>query len=301
MTRRAPIAGTAINRQPRGFWQRSGWLWDSAAQPALDLVGTIAELARHSAYRWYEAQLFRQVGGRPMPRHIGIILDGNRRYGRAHGMRDFRQIYELGASKLDDVLDWCAALRIRAVTLWVCSTDNLARSSEEVSGIIAAIEAKMRSLAADPRIHRLGVRVEAIGRLELLPASLVAAIDKARQATAANGQMTLTIAANYGGREEIADAMRALLRDCAARQLNLEQAAREITPEGIGRHLYMPGLPDPDLIIRTSGELRLSGFLLWQSVHSEFHFTDINWPAFRRIDLLRAIRTYQARDRRYGR
>ncbi|MDE2581941.1 MAG: di-trans,poly-cis-decaprenylcistransferase [Rhodospirillales bacterium] len=261
----------------------------------------LRRLARSGIYRWYEARLLREVQGGPMPRHIGIILDGNRRHGRDQGLSDFRAIYAMGAHKLDDVLDWCAELGVTAVTLWVCSTDNLARPAEEVSGILAAIEAKMKSLAADPRIHRLGVRVNAIGRLDLLPPSLVAALEQARDATATNGQMTLTIAANYGGREEIADAMRSLLREFAARGLSAEAAAAAVTPDAIGRHLYAPGLPDPDLIIRTSGELRLSGFLLWQSVYSEFHFTDVNWPAFRRIDFLRAIRMFQSRDRRFGR
>jgi short-chain Z-isoprenyl diphosphate synthase len=256
---------------------------------------------RDCIYAGYEAQLLHQVRARPMPRHVGLILDGNRRHARGTGLRDFRRIYEVGAGKLDEVLDWCAELGVRAVTLWVCSTDNLARSAEEVSGILAAIEAKMRSLAADPRIHRLGVRVQAIGRLDLLPAPLADAIDAARRATEANRQMTLTIAANYGGREEIADAIRSLLGEFTERGLALAQAAAEVTPQAIARHLYMPSLPDPDLIIRTSGEVRLSGFLLWQSVYSEFHFTDVNWPAFRRIDLLRAIRTFQSRERRFGR
>lgn len=280
-----------------------------APPPAADAVGRrlrrllrrLAALARPVLYAGYEAQLFRQVRGGSTPRHVGIILDGNRRHGREAGLSDFRRIYAMGASKLDEVLDWCAELGVRAVTLWVCSTDNLARPAEEVSGIMAAIEHKMRSLVADPRIHRLGVRVQAIGRLELLPKPLVAALEAARQATAANRQMTLTIAANYGGREEIADAMRSLMSEFAERGLSPAQAAAEVTPQAIARHLYLPSLPDPDLIIRTSGELRLSGFLLWQSVYSEFHFTDVNWPAFRRIDLLRAIRTFQSRERRYGR
>ncbi|MGH7042162.1 MAG: polyprenyl diphosphate synthase [Acetobacteraceae bacterium] len=266
-----------------------------------DRTRFLRRLARSGIYRWYEARLLREVSSGPMPRHIGIILDGNRRYGRDQGLRDFHEIYAMGAHKLDDVLDWCAELGVGAVTLWVCSTDNLARPAEEISGILAAIEAKMNSLAADPRIHRLGVRVATIGRLDLLPTSLVAALARACAETAANRQMTLTIAANYGGREEIADAMRSLMCEFAERGLSAEAAAAAVTPEAIGRHLYAPGLPDPDLIIRTSGELRLSGFLLWQSVHSEFHFTDVNWPAFRRIDFLRAIRTFQSRDRRFGR
>jgi short-chain Z-isoprenyl diphosphate synthase len=261
----------------------------------------LRRLLRRLAETRYEARLLAAVQARPVPRHVGIILDGNRRHARGQGVSDFRRIYEVGAGKLDEVLDWCAALGVGAVTLWVCSTDNLARPAEEVSGILAAIEDKMRLLAADPRISRLGVRVQAIGRLDLLPASLTDAIERARRATEANGQMTLTIAANYGGREEIADALRSLLRDCAGHGLTLEQAVEVVTPEAIGRHLYSPSLPDPDLIIRTSGELRLSGFLLWQSVYSEYHVTDVNWPAFRRIDFLRAIRTYQQRDRRFGR
>ena len=264
------------------------------------MAWTLVDFARGLIYRRYDAQLLRQVRSEPVPRHVGIILDGNRRHARTQGLSDFRRIYEIGARKLDDVLDWCAGLGIPAVTLWVCSTDNLSRPANEVLGILAAIEQKMRALAADPRIHRLGVRVEAIGRLELLPASVTAAIEAARQATAANGQMTLTIAAGYGGREEIADAMRALLDDCARRDLSLQEAIGQVTPEAIGRHLYMPHLPDPDLIIRTSGEVRLSGFLLWQSAYSEFYFSDVYWPAFRRIDFLRAIRTFQGRHRRYG-
>ena len=264
-------------------------------------AGWITEIPLGWAYARYEARLLAEVRAGTVPRHVGIILDGNRRHARGQGLSDFRRIYEVGAGKLDGVLDWCAALGVGAVTLWVCSTDNLTRPAAEVSGILAAIEAKMRGLAADPRIHRLGVRVQAIGRLDLLPASLSEAIERARQATAMNRQMTLTIAANYGGREEIADALRSLLRECAERRLTLADAAEAVTPEAIGRHLYSPSLPDPDLIIRTSGELRLSGFLLWQSVYSEFHFTDVNWPAFRRIDFLRAIRTFQARDRRFGR
>ncbi len=279
------------------------------AQRLRSLARSCADIAASWAYTRYEARLLSEVRARPVPRHVGIILDGNRRHARGHGLpngaphgvQDFRRIYEMGAGKLDEVLDWCTALGVGAVTLWVCSTDNMARPAEEVSGILAAIEAKMRGLAADPRLRRLGVRVQAIGRVDLLPASLGDAIERARRATEANRRMTLTIAANYGGREEIADALRSLLRDCATHHLTLEQATEVITPEAIGRHLYSPSLPDPDLIIRTSGELRLSGFLLWQSVHSEYHFTDVNWPAFRRIDFLRAIRTYQARDRRFGR
>ena len=250
---------------------------------------------------FYERRLLRQICSGPMPTHIGIILDGNRRYGQRLGLTDPHAIYSLGARKLDEVLDWCGQLAIPAVTLWVFSTENFERPTEQVSGILAAIEAKMRSLADDPQIHRQRVRVQAIGKLKLLPASTLAAIGAAREATAGYNGMVLTIAVAYGGREEIADAVQALLYEEMRKGATLADAIERITPAAISRHLYMAGLPDPDLIIRTSGEIRLSGFLLWQSVHSEFYFSDVYWPAFRKIDFLRAVRAYQQRKRRFGR
>ncbi len=251
-------------------------------------------------YHLYERRLLRHVQLLKMPGHVAIILDGNRRHGRSRGLTEPREVYGLGAAKLDDVLGWCAELGIPAVTLWVCSTDNLDRPADQVSGILASIEAKVSALAHDPQIHRRRVRVQAIGKLELLPGSIIAAIRAATEATATYEGMILTIAVAYGGREEIADAVRALLAEQAKRGLALADAIDEITPAAIGRHLYMAGSPDPDLIIRTSGEIRLSGFLLWQSAYSEFYFCDVPWPAFRKIDFLRAVRTYQHRKRRFG-
>ncbi len=255
---------------------------------------------RRLLYYLYEQRLQRQVRERPMPGHVGIILDGNRRHARSRQLTDPHAIYRLGADKLDEVLAWCAELRIPAVTLWVLSTANLERPSEEVSGILAAIEAKMKALAEDPQIHRRGIRVRAVGRIEHLPASTVAAIREAEKATAAYAAMTVTIAVAYGGREEIVDAVRALLRDRAREGARPEDIAAALTPETISRYLYTEALPDPDLIIRTSGEVRLSGFLLWQSAFSEYYFSDVFWPAFRKIDFLRAVRAYQQRQRRFG-
>lgn len=252
-------------------------------------------------YRLYEHRLRRQVDGRDIPRHIGLILDGNRRWGARRGLRDPCEIYALGASKLDEVLDWCGELSVPAVTLWVFSTDNLHRPVDQVSGLLEAIEGKIRTLADDPAVHHHRVRVRAIGKLELLPGSLVAALAAAGEATALYDGMLLTIAVGYGGRDEIVDAVRALVAEQAQRGLAIEEAIAEITRDGIARHLYMAGSPDPDLIIRTSGEVRLSGFLLWQSAYSEFYFCDVPWPAFRKIDFLRAVRAYQQRHRRYGR
>ena len=258
-------------------------------------------LMKEVLYYFYERRLLRQMRSGPMPAHIGIILDGNRRYGQRLGLTDPHAIYSLGARKLDEVLDWCGQLAIPAVTLWVFSTENFERPTEQVSGILAAIEAKMRSLADDPQIHRQRVRVQAIGKLKLLPASTLAAIGAAREATAGYNGMILTIAVAYGGREEIADAVQALLYEEMRKGATLADAIERITPAAISRHLYMAGSPDPDLIIRTSGEIRLSGFLLWQSVYSEFYFSDVYWPVFRKIDFLRAVRAYQQRKRRFGR
>lgn len=251
-------------------------------------------------YYLYARRLARDVKTRPTPRHIGIILDGNRRHGRSRGITKPRELYDIGANKLDEVLDWCVELGIPTVTLWVFSTENFLRPAAEVSGILESIEVKLTALACDPAIHRRRVRVRAIGCLAMLPEPVLDAIGAAERATSQYDGMELNIAVAYGGRQEITDAVRALLRCMAGRQLTLEDAIADITPETIADHLYTAGLPDPDLIIRTSGEIRLSGFLMWQSAHSEFYFTDVLWPAFRKIDFLRAIRSFQERRRRFG-
>jgi short-chain Z-isoprenyl diphosphate synthase len=217
-------------------------------------------------------------------------------------VNDPQEIYALGSRKLDDVLEWCGELRIPAITLWAVSTDNLSRRpATEVSGILAALEAKLAALAQDSRIHQQRVRVKTAGRLEMLPISTVAVIRAAEEATASyEDGLTVTIAVAYGGHDEITDAVRALLREAMTEGRPLAETVEAVTPAAIARHLYMAGLPDPDLIIRTSGENRLSGFLLWQSAYSELYFTDVNWPAFRKIDFLRAVRAFQQRKRRFG-
>jgi short-chain Z-isoprenyl diphosphate synthase len=252
-------------------------------------------------YRVYEHRLLRRVRAHPVPRHIGLILDGNRRHGRQNNVTDPGQIYMAGANKLDDLLDWCIDLGISATTLWVLSTDNLRRKPEEISGILTAIENKLNRLADDFQVHRQRIRVRAVGHLELLPDSTLAAVQAAEAATRKYHGMYLTIAAAYSGRQEIADAVKAFLSEQVKQGKVLENVVELLTPDAIGKFLYAPDLPDPDLIIRTSGEIRLSGFLLWQSAYSEFYFTDVFWPAFRRIDFLRAVRAWQQRQRRFGR
>ncbi len=251
-------------------------------------------------YYLYGRRLEAEVRRRPAPRHVGVILDGNRRWARAQGVRDPVETYRAGAAKLDEVLAWCADLGIPAITLWAFSTENLARAPEEVQGLLSVIEAKLNAVADDPQIHGRRVRVRAVGKLELLPDATLDAIRRAEDATAAYGDTVLTFALAYGGRQEIADAVRRLIRDRAKQGASIEDIVEGVTQEEIGRYLYAADLPDPDLIIRTSGEVRLSGFLLWQSAYSEFYFCDVHWPAFRKIDFLRAIRSYQQRGRRFG-
>jgi short-chain Z-isoprenyl diphosphate synthase len=255
---------------------------------------------RSFLYYLYEQRLLRQVCSRSVPRHLGIILDGNRRYAIERGVPDLGKAYALGAERLDDVLEWCAEIGIRAVSLWVFSTDNFRRPAKEISGILTAIESKLTVLAQHPNSHRLGLRVRAVGKLDLLPDSTIAAIRAAEAATASNRRIDLTFAVAYGGRQEIIDAMQAMLREKGKQGEDLQTIIDGITEETISQYLYAPDLPDPDLIIRTSGEIRLSGFLLWQSAYSEFYFCDAHWPAFRRVDFLRAVRAYQQRERRFG-
>lgn len=251
-------------------------------------------------YQLYEHGLDRQVRAYPVPRHIGLILDGNRRYGRRAYLVDPLDVYTAGANKLDELLEWCITLQIPAITLWVLSTENLKRPREEVNGILGALEEKLKLLANDHQIHNGRIRVRAVGRLGLLPQSTLTAIRAAEEGTRDYSGMQLTIAAAYGGREEIVDAMRSMLREQLTQNRSLQDVIEMITPEAVAHSLYAPDLPDPDLIIRTSGEIRLSGFLLWQSVFSEFYFTDVFWPSFRRIDFLRAVRAFQQRQRRFG-
>jgi short-chain Z-isoprenyl diphosphate synthase len=292
------VATPAFDRQP--VCARLD-VWQNTTHRRPHDKNTAASLLLRFLYWIYERQLLNQLKQRPMPRHVGIILDGNRRHARKQGLSDPCEIYQRGAEKLDGILDWCADLRIPALTLWVFSTENLKRTQAEVSGILSAIEAKVAALAHDPFMHQKRVRIQAIGRLDLLPESVVTAIRAAETATAQYDLMTLTIAVGYGGREEIADAVRSFIKTQAREGASVSDVIERITPEAIACHLYAADLPDPDLIIRTSGEIRLSGFLLWQSVHSEFYFTDVLWPAFRKVDFLRAIRAYQARNRRFGR
>jgi short-chain Z-isoprenyl diphosphate synthase len=252
-------------------------------------------------YAIYERRLAADVRHGELPKHLGLILDGNRRYARLAGLGDVRFGHDLGVTKAREVLEWCLEMRIPTVTLWVLSPDNFTkREPAEVEHILGLLEKEARRMAQDRRIRDNRVRVRAIGRIESFPEPVLASLRHLEESTAHHDGMHLNIAVGYGGREEIIDAVRQLLRDATADGHTMEQLEQDLTAEAISSRLYTADQPDPDFIIRTSGEVRLSGFLLWQSAFSEYYFCDVFWPAFRRIDFLRALRDYQARERRFG-
>ena len=249
------------------------------------------------AYRVYERRLKTQVEAEEIPGHIGIILDGNRRWAQFQGVSQGLGHQE-GANRAEELLDWCHELGIKTVTLYVLSTENLDRTQEELKELFELIEARLRRLLNDERIIRYKVNVRAIGHLDLLPESIVDLLEAIERKTSDYQEHYLNIAVAYGGRAEITDVVRSVAQDAKSGRLD----PGSISEETVSARLYTAYLPnqEPDLIIRTSGEERMSGFLLWQGAYSELVFVDVFWPAFRFIDLLRAVRTYQKRKRRYG-
>ncbi|GAB3955180.1 isoprenyl transferase [Streptomyces sparsus] len=240
----------------------------------------------------------RRVEGRldhdQVPKHIGVILDGNRRWAKASGGTT-EQGHRAGAEKIQEMLGWCSETDVQVVTLWMLSTDNLDRPAAELTPLLGIIEDTVRGLAADGRW-----RVHHVGNPDLLPDHTQRVLKEAEAAAADRDGIVVNVAVGYGGRQEIADAVRSLLAERAERGEALAELAESLSVEDIAEHLYTRGQPDPDLVIRTSGEQRLSGFMLWQSAHSEYYFCEVFWPAFRKVDFLRALRDYAARHRRYG-
>ena len=248
-------------------------------------------------YRLYEQRLESELADGPLPAHIGIILDGHRRYARAAGLPDYKASYRAGMRKFEEFLGWAEDLEISTITGWVLSTQNLTRPAEELEPYFDVLIELFGRLPALAERHDMAIRV--IGSLDLLPAKLVSA---AKQMVTARpvGSRRLNIAMGYGGREEIADAVKELVSGLSAAGLTGQELANRIDLDSLASHMYLADLPDADLIIRTSGESRLSGFLLWQSAYAEFSFVDVYWPAFRRVDFLRSLRDFARRERRFG-
>ncbi|HEX3787985.1 MAG TPA: polyprenyl diphosphate synthase [Pseudonocardiaceae bacterium] len=247
----------------------------------------------------YVRRLQSRLAGQSIPRHVGVIMDGNRRWARQMGFADPSIGHRYGAEHVERVLDWCAESGVSHVTIFLVSTENLiSRPSPEIQFLMRVIEEVIGARLARPES---GWQVHLAGLLDLLPDSTARVLKQAKEATqdVTTGRH-ITIAAGYGGRQEVVDAVRSLLEEGARTGATLAQLAETVTVDEIAANLYTSGLPDPDLIIRTSGEQRMSNFLLWQSAYSELYFCDAYWPGFRQIDFLRALRSYAVRKRRFG-
>lgn len=256
-------------------------------------------MLRDLAYGLYSRKLRRELSGAVLPGHVGLIMDGNRRWARQMGLTSPSLGHKYGAEHVEDVLNWCERAGIRHVTVFVCSAENLQRRGDaEIAFLMQVIEDVVASRLARPEATW---QVHTAGTLDVLPDSTAHALKEAVEATReCSPGAHVTLAIGYGGRQEVLDAIRALLYEQAADGGTLTGLADSLTTGDIARHLYTAGQPDPDLVIRTSGEQRVSGFLLWQSVHSELYFCDAYWPAFREIDFLRALRGYAASQDRRG-
>jgi tritrans,polycis-undecaprenyl-diphosphate synthase [geranylgeranyl-diphosphate specific] len=248
-------------------------------------------------YKIYEKWLWYQIRNGIKPEHVAIILDGNRRWASQNALNPSIG-HHVGADKIDELMDWCLELDVKSITLYAFSTENFRRSPKEVVELLKLIDEKLRSTLENKSIHQNKVRVKAIGRLDLLPKTTQALIQRLEESTKEYDDRFLIVALAYGGRAEIVDATIKIANEVKSGEVNPENIDEEL----FEKYLYTAHMPkqDADLIIRTSGEERLSGFLSWQSAYSELCFVDMNWPDFRRIDLLRAVRTYQRRKRRFG-
>jgi short-chain Z-isoprenyl diphosphate synthase len=261
-------------------------------------VEIIPPRLKEPLYRLYELRL-RQglIATRSeLPRHIAVLCDGNRRWARSAGYEDVSYGYRMGAAKIAEMLRWCQEAGIEMTTVYLLSTENLRRDPDELAALIEIITDVVEEICAPA--NRWSVRT--VGDLELLGEEPARRLRGAVESTPDAAPFHVNVAVGYGGRQEIVGAVRALLGKELANGATAEELVDAVTVDGISENLYTSGQPDPDLVIRTSGEQRLSGFLLWQSAYSEMWFTEAHWPAFRRVDFLRALRDYSMRNRRYG-
>ena len=264
------------------------------------LLSSIRKLIKSALYPLYERRLVRALDFSQTPHHVGVILDGNRRWAKANqldpldvGVSNSARGHRAGAEKIIEFLGWCDEADVRVVTLWLLSTDNFKRSEEELETLLKIIGETVDALAATKRWN-----IKAVGALDLLPDWLAKKLNDLKPFR--NDGVEVNVAISYGGRREIVDAVKNYLVTSADQGKSLNDAAAELDAEEISKYLYTAGQPDPELIIRTSGEQRLGGFLLWQSALSEYYFCEAYWPDFRRVDFFRALRAYSLRHRRFG-
>jgi len=261
--------------------------------PNAELFAVIRKLLKSALYPLYEWRLVRALDFTKTPHHVGVILDGNRRWAKANPNNSDPNGHKAGANKIIEFLGWCEDADVRVVTLWLLSTDNFKRSSDEIEELLKIIGETIDELAATGRWN-----IKAVGALDLLPPWLNEKLLSLKPIR--NDGVEVNVAISYGGRREIVDAVKSYLGEEEKSGHSLDQAKAKLTSDDISKFLYTAGQPDPELLIRTSGEQRLGGFLLWQSALSEFYFCEAYWPDFRRVDFLRALRAYSLRQRRFG-
>ena len=257
---------------------------------------TLPRIITDQAYAAYESQLTKDVMAGEMPKHIAIIMDGNRRYAKEILNAEPMEGHKLGKDKLDEVVHWCLDLGIRHLTVYAFSTENFKRDPGEVEYIMELLERSLYDFGDDEDVHKHHVAINVIGDMEMLPDNVIKAKEYAEGKTKDYTDFTLNLAIAYGGRQDIVHAVRRIAESVKKGELDID----DINESTISSHISTNDVPDPDLILRTSGEVRISNFLLWQMAYSELYFTDVYWPGFRYIDLLRAIRTFQQRKRRFG-
>lgn len=256
----------------------------------------VSKIVSDAAYQAYERRLLHSVKAGPLPHHVAIIMDGNRRFAKEIGLGNTLEGHTKGRDKLEEVLEWCLEVGVRILTVYAFSTENLQRPSEEIQHLMHLFAENFRRVGDDSRVHQHKIKITVFGDRELLPQEVVDAIEYAENRTKDYDGYRFNLAVAYGGREEILTAIREVVRDAQAGKVRPE----DINEKFFSRRLYTADLPDPDLVLRTSGEERISNFLLWQLAYAELYFVDVYWPGFRKIDFLRAIRSYQQRTRRYG-
>jgi len=245
-------------------------------------------------YPLYERRLLKKLNLSESPKHVGVILDGNRRWAK-NNLASSRSGHEAGARKIVELLSWCEEVNVEVVTLWMLSTENLNREKNELNALCEVIAETVEELSRQGKWNLV-----LMGSLDLLPAWFADGLKKSITKEHKNKKLTVNLAIGYGGRQEISDAVKSMLEKHLSSGESLKDVVSNLNIEEISKYMYTAGQPDPDLVIRTSGEQRLSGFLLWQSAHSEFYFCEAFWPDFRKLDFLRALRSYAARHRRFG-
>jgi tritrans,polycis-undecaprenyl-diphosphate synthase [geranylgeranyl-diphosphate specific] len=258
-------------------------------------VDTISSAIKEGVYRAYETRLLNEIKNSSVPKHVAVIMDGNRRFAESVGM-DPTHGHLMGRDKLEQVLEWCLELDIKILTVFAFSTENLKRSHKELKALMDLFALNFHNIGDDERVHKNHIKIRALGQVDLLPKNVQEAIRYAEKRTMGYDKYFFNIAIAYGGREEIVDAIKKIAQDAKSKKIDPEKIDQKL----VSSYLYTKDYPDPDLILRTSGEERISNFLLWQLAYAELYFADVYWPGLRKVDFLRAIREYQKRKRRFG-